>query len=309
MFLKYKQKTKTLFFHKECEAFESQESVNIILSPEFYWVKKVSLPVKYLRDVKPLLPSLFDGSIPEGIYSYTAYKEGDDYYIFAYQDKLILDALHSKNIKTSQVKNIYFAQSEMKSFDQALYINDSIAMYKEEELFVIVPSLWVEDTLEMDMESLNLTKNTVVLKQFGHLVDNKSIYMLMGVFTFLLLIVGGEFYITSQKLLDKEQQREKLFEEHGLKPTMMQNRAMLSELDRLHENQVQVRQILGSFLGLRLSKDEKISSVSLKNKKLVVEFKDIKKDREANIRKALKVKQVLFKSTYKSNVLKIEVKI
>ncbi|MDQ7066925.1 MAG: hypothetical protein Q9M40_02365 [Sulfurimonas sp.] len=74
-----------------------REKVSIILSPSLYWVQKLSLRVKYVREVKKLLPSIFEDMLPAGQYSYSAYKRGDDFFIFAYEDKAILKLLQDKS--------------------------------------------------------------------------------------------------------------------------------------------------------------------------------------------------------------------
>ena len=64
------------------DASKKREKVNVILSPSLYWVKKLSLPVKYVREVKKLLPSIFEDTLPKGNYNYTAYKSGEDFFGF-----------------------------------------------------------------------------------------------------------------------------------------------------------------------------------------------------------------------------------
>ncbi|MEA2091565.1 MAG: hypothetical protein U9O83_04260 [Campylobacterota bacterium] len=123
MFTIFNPKLTTLFLDPNSESSYSAikgAKVNIILSPSLYWVKKLSLPVKYLRDAKKLLPSLFEDTLPKGNYSYTAYKSGDEFLIFAYEDKYILETLSKEGISLSNVANVYFAQSEMQNIEGAL---------------------------------------------------------------------------------------------------------------------------------------------------------------------------------------------
>jgi hypothetical protein len=88
--MKFRRDTTTLFLDpasKEQLIYDTSKKVNIILSPSLYWVKKMSLPVTNVREVKKLLPSIFEDSLPVGHYSYTAYKHGEDFMLFAYEDK------------------------------------------------------------------------------------------------------------------------------------------------------------------------------------------------------------------------------
>ena len=112
MNLGFKSKAKAFFVDIETPPYEGSGSVNIILSPSTYWVKRVDLPVKYLRDVRSLMPSLFEEHLPQGKYSYYTYKDGESFLIFAYNDKEVLDLMAEKNITSANIRNVYLAQSE-----------------------------------------------------------------------------------------------------------------------------------------------------------------------------------------------------
>ena len=58
MNLGFSSKAKAFFVDVDSPAYLIEASVNVILSPSMYWVKRVTLPVKYLHEVRPLLPSL-----------------------------------------------------------------------------------------------------------------------------------------------------------------------------------------------------------------------------------------------------------
>ena len=87
MFSKFNKQIDTIFLDTICDNFHTDNKVNIILSPSLYWIKKVSLPVKNVKDVKPLLASIFEDILPDGTYNYSAYKNDDAYLVFAYEDK------------------------------------------------------------------------------------------------------------------------------------------------------------------------------------------------------------------------------
>jgi len=54
---------------------------DIILSPEFYWVKKVSLNVKFTNEVKKMAPSIFEGILPNGEFEYRVFRVSDNSYV------------------------------------------------------------------------------------------------------------------------------------------------------------------------------------------------------------------------------------
>ena len=55
-----------LLVHASMEDVSLAHSVNVMLTPQFYTLKKEELPVKYLYQAKRIAPSLFDGLLEAG---------------------------------------------------------------------------------------------------------------------------------------------------------------------------------------------------------------------------------------------------
>ena len=305
----FNKQIKTLFLDPASPSFKLEEDVNIILSPSLYWVKKVSLPLKYLRDVKPLLPSLFEDTLPDGIYSYSAYKEGDEFYIFAYEDKAIIDTLNSKGILPTQVKNVHFAQSELSEVKGAIKVNETQSIYVKDEIVILVPCCWVEESGDLNIDSISLSKHTISLKQFGHIINDKSLYTFATIFSLLILLVALEYFITLQKISSTSKLRDELFVQHGLKSTMIQNRSMLSEYKTLHKTQTSLREAASYILSLNLVKEQKLTQLVMKGKKLTAAFIGVKKGDEAAIEKVLKSKKLQFISNFKDDTWYVEIEL
>lgn len=296
MFLKFSTKRELIFLDSHASHFYVEDKVDVILSPELYWVKKVTLPVKNTREVKPLVESLFEGTLPDAEYSYSVYKQDDFFYIFAYQDKVILDLLDSKGILTSQVHNVYFSQSEFCDVEIAIELNANQSMYMKEGILILVPSLWVEHKTALSLEDKILSKHYIVLKQYKHLINEKYIYIIAGVLSLLILISGVEYLIIKNKIFELETKREALFKASKLKPTMMQSRAMLSEYKSLHVQQKSIREKIGKLLAIDLHKGEKISYFSFKKNKMSISFTGLNSARQKNIQTTLKQKNITFKA-------------
>ena len=309
MFSKFNKQYKTIFLDPASDSFEIEDDVNIILSPSLYWVKKVSLPVKYLRDVKSLLPSLFEEILPKGNYSYSAYKSADEFFIFAYEDKVIIDTLSSKGISSTQIKGVYFAQSELFEIEGAIKINEMQSVYVKDEIVILVPCCWIEESGDLDISSINFSKHRISLKQFGHIVNDKSLYMLVSIFSLLILLVVGEYFITLQKISTTTELRDELFAKHGLKSTMMQNRSMLSEYKTIHKRQTNLRDSVAYILSLSLPNEQKLLQLTLKGKKLIAAFSGVKKGSEASIEKVLKSKKLKFVSNFKDKSWYVEIEL
>ncbi|MCD6432799.1 MAG: hypothetical protein J7L21_02050 [Sulfurimonas sp.] len=305
--MRFNKQFKTVFLDLSSASFDLQETVNVILSPSLYWIKKVSLPVKYLRDAKPLLPSLFEDILPYGVYSYTLYKNGDDFFIFAYEDRVILETLSAKGISPAKVNDLYFAQSELDGVEGAIKIDETQSLYVKDGIVVLLPCCWIKESGNLDLETISLSNHRIKLKQFGYIADDKSLYTLATIFSIFILLVVVEFFITSQKVSSTLELKDELFNKYSLKPTMMQNRSMLKEYKNMHSTQIKARECIVSILSLKLKKGQRLSLFSLKGKKLTAEFSGVKKGGETSIENMFKNKKMKFKSTFKKNFWHVEI--
>jgi hypothetical protein len=307
LFLKFNQKINTIFLDTDSKDFFITEKVNVILSPSLYWVKKVSLPVKYAREVKPLIPSLFEDILPEGNYNYFTYKKEDHFFIFAYEDKVILDTLKEKGIAAQHVNNVYFAQSEFDSISNPLKINEDKSIYIKDDLVILLPSAWMQTEEELDIETVSLSKYFIRLNQFGHIVESKSLYTLMIILALIISIVSVEYFIVNDKITKTQSLRDELFVRNNLKSTMIQNRSMLKEYSTLHKRQMLFREYTSYILSISLTPKQSLSELGLKGNKLLVSFTGVSKDSEADILKILKSKGIKYTSNLKENTLEIEI--
>lgn len=287
MIWKFKKQHDTVFVDKDSAVLQPDESVNVILSPSLYWVQKRTLPVKSLREVKPLIESLFEDILPTGHYSYTAYKDGDEYLLFAYQDKEILDVLAQKGIPPSKLNAVYFAQNELASLENPKKINDESVIALKEGIVILLPVKFIKTDETLDVKDLALSKRSITLKQFGHIVNEKSLYSLIALLVVMVALIGSEYIITLNKANNLQTQREELFSSYHLKPTMFQNKALLKKYEGIYKSQTKLRNVLAAVLSLHLQTGERLKIVSYKNKKLKLEFSGVKKGRDNVLKKAL----------------------
>ncbi len=311
MFMRFNNKYETIFLDKDSPGFDASsvatKKVNIILSPSLYWVKKVSLPVKYLRDVKKLLPSIFEDTLADGNYSYSAYKSGEEFVLFAYEDKVILDLMNEKKIPIANVAHIYFAQSVLENQEGALKVSEQQSIYIKEGIVLLVPSAWIGESKILDMKSIVLPRHTLVLQQYGHILNSKYLYTIGAVLLAFIVLLGIEYFITVQKTKKIEEAKGELFTKNHLKATMFQNKALLKKYTKIHTLQTSLRETIALLLSLRLKKEQELHFLSFKNKTLLVQFAGVKPGDEKVILKRLKEKRLDLKEKFKDGVLELEI--
>ncbi|WP_428738044.1 hypothetical protein [Sulfurimonas sp.] len=307
MFTKFKKTNSIVFLdpHSQTRPRVAEGAkIDIILSPSLYWVKKLSLPVKYIRDARKLLPSIFEDILPDGNYNYAVFKEGEEFIAFAYEDKKILDELNKKNISASSVENVYFAQTELQG-STPCKINDNEALVVDNGIIFLAPIEWLEEVKFLSLTSIQRSNKTIKLQQFSHIIDKSSLNkvgILLGVFIVVLMI---EMFITSQKISAVEEEQEKLLSEYKLYSTMMQNKAVLSEYETTYQKQTKLRNILEDILKLQIR--QKITKIELKNKVLHITLQEIDEVTKKQILQGLVAYKANLKSTLKDHLLEIEV--
>ena len=294
--------TKTLFFEKK-------EKVDIILSPAFYWVKKMPLPVKSVREVKKLLPSIFEETLPLATYSYTAYKRKDTFILFAYEDKKILDFLTAKGINSSNISGIYFAQSEFEDSEEAYTVSETQSIISKDALVILIPSLWISKKQPLHLEEKILSKHKILLQQFGHIVDRKSLYTIVGILGILAIILMVEIFIASSKRDAILTSKDALFSKYKLQPTMFQNRSIYTKYSAIHQRQTHLREYISYFLNMQLKSTQRIKIIEVKSKVLIVILSGVTKGNERGLLTQLDVKKLHYKTSFNDKTIKIEIKL
>ncbi|MBL0687296.1 MAG: hypothetical protein JJV95_07505 [Sulfurospirillum sp.] len=308
MFTKFNTIRNTIFLDPNSDKeynIPKNEKVNIILSPSLYWVKKVSLPVKYARDAKRLIPSLFEETLPLGTYRYYVYKSGDEFYIFAYEDKVLLDALSKANISHVNIVNLHFAQSEMKNLKGVVHVNDEQNLYVKEGLVILVPSSWSKENEELNLYNLTLSKHKVALQQYAHIVESSTIYKMIAILSVIIILIFGEYLITIQKTKEIVMFKDEVFSKYDLKPTILQNKSMLIEYESIHEKQTKLREYIAYMLAFKLQDKERLSKLILKNNTLTAEFINISEKTHIQIKDYFTANQMKFTLDIKDGILKV----
>ncbi len=305
--MNFKQKATSIFLDPSVKPFFIEGKVNVILSPSLYWFKKVSLPLKSVRELKKLLPSIFEDELDDGNYSYSAYKSGDDFYAFAYDDKLIIDTIVAKGLALSDVAGVYFAQSELYNISKSITIDAHKALYVKDGVVIIIPTAWMGESTDLNLRNITLSKHKVTLKEYGHIVDSSNLFKIVAALLFLIVLAAGKYMILSQKIDEIESQRSELFTKYGLQPTMMQNRSVLNSYKKIYEKQNRLRQTLLDILSLPLQPTQRLTSLVIKGDHLTAGFELQSGAKEENIIAALKRKNIDFKADRSENTLHVKV--
>ena len=279
MNLAYKSKAKAFFVDIDSPNYEKDEKLNIILSPALYWVKRVTLPVKYLRDVKGLIPSLFEEVLPEGKYTYSAYKDGDEFLLFAYNDKELLDLIAEKGVSASNINNVYLAQSEFDKIESPIQITDESVLAVQNGVVVKLPISLVSESKALELDSHKFSNRGIHLTRFNQIADKKSQVVFASILGLLIVIFLAEWLITSSKVNTIIEKQSEVYANHHLPSTNFQNEAIHAKLNTTFERQSRIRGIFNLILTIKLKSEERLEQISLEKRKVVVVIKTASKIR------------------------------
>jgi len=313
--LKSQAEYKTVYIDKKTEKIElnKNEKVDIVLSPAFYWIQDVKLPVKYEFQAKNLLPSLFDGILSEGNYSYKAYKKRSDFgksddwqnsswMVYAYDDTIISKKLDSLKINDSSIHSIYFAQSELSNTGSAIKIDEENALVKHDNILITMPLSLTNETKDIN-EAFKLNKRSpqaVNINRYTNLlISEKSINIIAVTLIAFIGLFLTEFMINKNSLKELYTQSAKIAQTYRLPTTSFELNSMKKSLKKIASNQENLRTKTEFILNAPLKKGEHLLSLELKNSKFIVKVnlsepkraEAIKKywQKEVNI-KSMKVK-------------------
>lgn len=311
MSLTFKQAQQNIYLDGATEVeFDSQKKYNIILSPHLYWVKKLSLPLKSAKEVKKVAHTLFEDSLPEDVsYSYEAYKKGEEFFVFAYNDAEILALLEEKGITSANIAAIYFAQSELDALEGAYRVNDTEALQVKEGVVVLLPSEWFDTLKTLDIDALKPSKHRLKLQHFNNVIEKSSLNKIMIVLALFIVVLITELFIYKHQVTMLTEEKENVFGKYQLKPTMMQNRAILEHYTRKNAQQKKLRLALLSLLQSHLKSSQKIKSIVYGDALLKVTVSNVSAQEKNRIIALLHQKGIDFTTNLKGANLVVEVKL
>jgi hypothetical protein len=304
------KKYHNIFLHTKAH-FTTDEKVNIILSPEFYWVRIFQLPLKSIKEVNKVLPSLFDEFTDTLDLSYYSKKLEDGKFLcFAYNHKRILDQMKDSNIASSQVHNIYFAQLELSetitNADSNIIKVDDIFFTLSDEIVVQVPQSLVpqQEIQSIDVSTISLSKNKIYFNAGSKYIDRKTFISSSIILVLLSVFTIAKIVSTNYEKGKYTEARQVLQEQYKLPPSMIQTRSIVSQFQSIKQEQLKLRQAVEYIYAFNL-KNSRIVSVKLKDN-----IFEVKLDQnDINYKRYLEKKYKLDLAEFRNEILSIRFKV
>jgi len=252
---------KTILYTKDFNE-DIKEPVNVILSPQFYWIKKIDIPIKSIKEAKKLAKNLF--KLDEKRYKFFALKIDNNYYAIAIEKDLKL------NIDKKYIKNIYIAQSELKNFN-CINVNEKYIIKKIEDLLFCFPKEKCQNNINEILKNIKLSKNRINLLNNIE-IDKKSFFFINLSILFIAIYFFIQGFAYKKELENIKLKQHQLFENSNLPKTTFQLQSILNNLKSKYQNIQKIKKDLEILTQTPLKKDEYFLKIKF-NKDFEIEIK------------------------------------
>lgn len=223
-------KSEKIFFSLDSK-YEVDNKVDIILSPEFYWVRIFEMPVKNISQGKHLVPTLFEDVLESTEkLSYQIIKLEDGKFLcFAYENKKIYEAIKNSGINLSFVNSIYFAQNELKDILSFVYENKGF-IYTSDGILVKVPKNLIVEKIDLkqELKKISLSSNKVDIKLYNNLINSKQIYMIISAMA-LLIFTNVVLIFDYQNSIDNLEKNREITQKNSAMPnSLLQTKSIIN---------------------------------------------------------------------------------
>ena len=301
---------KEIFFVTKHSRLISDSKVTLILSPEFYWVKKEKLPVKRVYEAKKLAASIFDGFLPLGNFSYIIYKEEDEFILIAYDKEKILESLEKIVDNPENIEQIHFAQTEFLNIEGCVEIDERSALAKIEGVIVQVPRRCANPSMKIEelLEGVELSKYRIKLNT-QEAIGKKELILYAAVIAIFTLSFLLEYAIYKTQIKKIETKKSEIYAKYNLPRTSFQLNSIKNSLLKTYNSQKKIRDTINYLGSVDLKKGEFINMISVDPKKADFSIKLSSKNREESVISYIKKRYKIIEKSLNNDILNIKIKV
>ncbi len=302
----FRDDLRSAFLTKSSTLENSKTPINIILSPEYYWVKKVDLPFSSIYRAKKYAPSIFEDNLPlneEYDYMVKRAKDEKSYIFLAYNKDKILDSLKKQVTDIKMIKAIYWTQFELSSIKNIIKVDECNSLINVDEVILFLPRSCEEEGENISTLVQNLTLSNNYTRFFSlsdEKFDSKIAFKIFGVLLFLIGVFLMDYGIYKYKIMKLERERILLQEDYNLPATLIQRRSIYSSLYKKYTKQRNIRDFIDILQDVPLSSRSFLKSVLLKSQSLELEFFISSVHELKNLKNFLKRRGHIVKSSFKN---------
>jgi len=195
--------------HKSMERVYNKSSINIMLSPQFYTMKRETLPIKHQYQAKKLASSVFESLLKDDVeYQYFVYKDRDDWIFIAYDQIEVSTFLDKVGIPLENISKLLFAQQYLDKFNIPLVLSDKELLASIDNTAVVIPSSIIGDKMtnrkfnekiqNRDGISFGFSNNSIFEYKEAIIISS-----VLTIFAFIFIIEGIKYKNTLTQMEDE----------------------------------------------------------------------------------------------------------
>ncbi len=294
---------KLILLHNNLKEIKKASRYDLLLSPQFYIVKREQLPVKYAFQAKKLAPSILEDLLPNEHgyeYEYVVQKDGDAWLFFAYRPKEIENFVKGCcRIKASQIGNIYFADQLKPVLEKLpIGIDEYYALTLVDGFATIVPRKMLSSEKYAKFTNKLRPNKAIKFKPSSRVgAASEDLSKSAIVASVLLGLLGIAFAVEgvgySKAIKQNNSKVEELFDKYPQLQSKITRDSIKGKYSKIEKKQRAIREDIDLFSQLS-SKNALLNSLELKDNEIIanysVDSKELKKFKSVASSAKLKVK-------------------
>jgi len=256
-----------IFLHRQMPPITGQEPIDLVLTPQFYTMKRDDLPIRFAFQARKLAPSLLEeAGDPESLH-FEVLREDEGWLYFAYRPDEVENFLKSKGINPQRISRLFFAQQFASVLQHPVLLSGSTqALTLVEDTVTILPASLLHEQPDRFAESLPLPNHSFSFPKgtsTGLLGRKESLWLILAA-----ILLGGAWLIegvyTANKAVEIQDNLSDLLEEHPALQSGLARRNILEKYRAIDTHQRKIRQKIHS-IGSLVSKESKLKTLEVGN--------------------------------------------
>ena len=299
-----------LFIHRDMKPATLLNSVEIILTPQFYTFIRENLDIRFAYQAKQIAESLFDDYLDNSKeYQYHVYKCQNDWCFFAYDIKEIEDFLKSIGIEKQRVSKIYFAQQLSEQLKKPIKLSEKNALLTIDDTVTLIPTKLMESTTEynnLELKEQKFNSSISMGASLDSFVSLKETIVLSSLF----FILGSIFVVEGNRIKSSvstnEEIRTELSNQYPKYSSAMLRQSILDKYQPINKQEKKKRESLKE-LSKFLSANSQLEQLTIDKNKITANIKTANANISNQVSRNAKARN--FKSSKNGLEVKVEKKI
>jgi hypothetical protein len=258
-----------LFLHRQMVPSPGEGPVDLVLTPQYYLMKREEIPLRFAFQARKLAPSLFEENhSSEEPTRYEVLRNGESWLYFAYHPEEIREALMKAQVDPGRIRRLYFAQQFASLLDRPVLLpGGEEALVLLDDTVTLLPARMLPEEPSSHAEELPRPSESFRFSFEGteSKINRKAALVLSGALLILGLGWVLEGFRYHRAATAEEKRLEKVLEAHPTLRSRLTRENIYNKYHAVDRRQRQLRRTVRA-IGTLVSKDSKLDSLAIDEK-------------------------------------------